>query len=141
MLQKHDETYHLMSLKQLQEQYQAVGFDIVSYFNDLFNINSSNPIKFNENDQIIVLTYEFMSNVANIVTDYLLTPNKSHILIDHFLLLVVLGTSSHLPSIFDKTRLPLQKELFGTDSIPDRWDYCVKRADDAFGYALGLLKI
>jgi hypothetical protein len=137
ILQKSDETYHLMTLKQLQQQYQAIGFDIVSLFNDIININTSNSIKLNENDQIIVLTYELMSNVSTILTNYLLTPNKSHIVIDYFLFSFVLSISSHLPSIFERTILPLQKELYGKDSITDRWEYCVKQTDYAFGFGLG----
>ncbi len=68
-LQNHDQTYHLMTIKQLQDQYQPIGFDFVSFFNDLFN---SSTIKLNENDQMIVLTYELMSNVSKILNNYLL---------------------------------------------------------------------
>jgi hypothetical protein len=137
ILQKHEETYHLMTLKQLQEQYQAIGFDIVPFFNEILNLNTSNPIQVTENDQIIVLTYELMSNVSNILTNYLLTPEKSHIVIDHFFFSFILGISSYLPTIFDKAILPLQQELFGTDSLPERWEYCVKQTDATFGYGLG----
>lgn len=137
ILQKHDKTYNLMSLKQLQEQYKPIGLDILAFFNEIFNINS---IKFNENDQIIILTPELMSSVSNIIINYLLTPNKSHIVIDHFLLSFVLGLSTHLPSNFKTSVLKLQKELYGTDSLPEQWEYCVKQTDAAFGFGLGLLK-
>jgi hypothetical protein len=137
-LQKHDQTYHLMTIKQLQDQYQALGFDFVSFFNELFNIST---IKLDENDQMIVITYELMSNVSTILNNYLLTSEKSHIVIDHTLLSFVLGMSAHLPLIFEKTILPLKNVLFGTDSSPERWESCIKQTDGAFGFALGWLKI
>jgi hypothetical protein len=138
VLQKHGQTYHLMTIKQLQDQYQAIGFDFVSFFNELFNTST---IKLNENDQMIVLTYELMSDVSNILNNYLLTPEKSHIVIDHTLLSLVLTMGSHLPLIFEKTILPLKTALFGTESLPERWEYCVKQTDSAFGFAIGWLKI
>lgn len=134
ILQKHDKTYNLMSLKQLQEQYKAIGFDMISFFNEIFNRNS---IKLNENDQVIILTSELMSNVSNILTNYLLTPNKSHIVIDHFFLSLILGFSTHLPLNYKKIVLKLQKELYGADSLPEQWEYCIKQTDIAFGFALG----
>jgi hypothetical protein len=137
MLLKPVETYYLMTLKQLQELYKPIGFDIVPFFNDILSINTSNPIKLNENDQIIVTTYDFMLNVSNILTNYLLTPTKSHIVIDHILFSLVLSLSSYLPLIFDKSLLPLEKVYSGTDSLPERWESCVKRTDNAFGYGLG----
>lgn len=137
MLLKPVETYYLMTLKQLQELYKSIGFDIVPFFNDILSINTSNPIKLNENDQIIVTTYDFMLNVSNILTNYLLTPTKSHIVIDHILFSLVLSLSSYLPLIFDKSLLPLEKVYSGTDSLPERWESCVKRTDNAFGYGLG----
>jgi len=137
MLLKPVETYYLMTLKQLQELYKPIGFDMVPFFNDILSINTSNPIKLNENDQIIVTTYDFMLNVSNILTNYLLTPTKSHIVIDHILFSLVLGLSSYLPSIFEKSLLPLEKVFSGTDSLPERWESCVKRTDNAFGYGLG----
>ncbi|CAF4859897.1 unnamed protein product, partial [Rotaria sp. Silwood2] len=35
-----------------------------------------------------------------------------------------------------KFTFPLFKELYGMDSLPDRWEYCVKETDAAFGYGL-----
>jgi hypothetical protein len=141
MLQKPDETYYLMTLRQLQELYKTIGFDMVTFFNDILNISTSNPVNLNENDQIIIASFDFMSNVSNILTNYLLTPTKSHIVIDQILLSLVLSLSSYLPSIFSKTLLPLDKVYLGTDSLPERWESCVKKTDAAFGYGLGWLKI
>jgi len=140
VLQKPNETYYLMPLKQLQEQYQSIGFDIYSFFNDMLNLNISNPIKLDENNQIIILSFDLMSNVSKIVTNYLLTPTKSHIIIDYLLFSLIMDISPYLSPIFEKIVLPLKKELFGTDSVPDRWEYCVKQTDSAFGYGLGKFK-
>lgn len=137
ILQKPSETYSLMTLKQLQEQYQSIGFDVYSFFKNLLNINPSNPVEFNDNDQIIVLSLNLMSNVSNILTKYLLTPEKSHIVIDYLLLSLVLDLSRFLSSDIEQIMLLLKKELFGADSIPSRWEICVKETDAAFGYALG----
>ena len=141
ILQKPNETYYLMPLKQLQEQYQSIKFDIYSFLNDMININTSNPIKLDENNQIIILSFDLMSNVSKIVTNYLLTPNKSHIVIDYLLFSLVTDMHTHLPPIFEQILLPLKKELLGTDSVPERWEYCVKQTDGAFGYGLGKLKL
>ncbi|CAF3395393.1 unnamed protein product [Rotaria sp. Silwood1] len=140
-LQKPNETYYLMTLKQLQEQYQSIGLDIYSLLNDMLNINASNPIKLNENDQIIVLSLELMSKLSTILTNYLLTPNKSYIVIDHLLFSLIFDLSSHLSTAFEKLTLPLFKELYGMESLPERWEYCVKETDAAFGYGLGALYI
>jgi predicted metalloendopeptidase len=82
-----------------------------------------------------------MSNVSTIIKKYLLDPNKSHILIDHLLFSLVFDLSSHLTTAFEKLTLPLFKELYGMESLPDRWEYCVKETDAAFGYGLGALYI
>jgi hypothetical protein len=139
-LQKPNETYYLMTLKQLQELYQSIGLDIYSFLNEMLNLNVSNPINLTENDQIIVLSLELMTNVSTILKKYLLTPNKSHIVIDHLLFSVVFDLSSHLSTTFEKLTLPLFKELYGLEALPERWEYCVKETDAAFGYGLGLLK-
>jgi hypothetical protein len=141
ILQKPNETYYLMTLKQLQELYQMIGLDIYSFLTDMLNINASNPIKFTENDQVIVLSIDLMTKVSNILQNYLLTPNKSHIVIDYLLFSLVFDLSSHLTTTFEKSTLPLFKELYGLESLPERWEYCVKETDGAFGYGLGLLKI
>jgi len=137
ILQKPNETYYLMTLKQLDEQYQPIGLNIYSLLNDMLNINKSNPVKLNENDQVIVLSLDLMSKVSTIVQNYLLTPNKSHIIIDYLLFSLVFDLSSRLPSAFEKTTLPLLKELYGMEALPERWEYCVKETDAAFGYGLG----
>jgi hypothetical protein len=138
VLQKPNETYYLMSLKQLQELYQSIGLDIYSFLTEMLNINASNPIKFTENDQIIVLSLDLMTKVSSILTNYLLTPNKSHIVIDHLLFSLIFDLTSHLSLEFEKLTLPLFKELYGIESLPERWEYCVKETDAAFGYGLGL---
>ncbi|CAF4685126.1 unnamed protein product [Rotaria sp. Silwood1] len=139
ILQKPKETYYLMSLKQFQEQYTSIEFNIYSFLNDIFNKNTSNSIIFNENDKIIVLSYDLMLKISKILTNYLLTPNKSHIIIDYLLFSFVFDKISYLSSIFEKIQLPLKKELFGIDTIVERWEYCVKQTDYAFGYSLGSL--
>jgi len=140
ILQKPNETYYLMTLKQLEELYQPIGLDIYSFLTDMLNINTSNSIKFTENDQIIVLSLELMRKVSTILNNYLLTPNKSHIIIDHLLFSLVFDLSSHLSTTFEKLTLPLFKELYGIESLPERWEYCVKETDAAFGYGLGSRK-
>ncbi|CAF1567199.1 unnamed protein product [Adineta steineri] len=140
-LQKPNETYYLMTLKQLQEHYQSLGLNIYTFLNDMLNINGSNPVKLNENDQVIVLSLDLMSNISTILNNYLLTPNKSHIVIDYLIFSLIFDISSHLPHAFEQITLPLLKELYGMDSLPERWEYCVKETDGAFGYGLGALYI
>lgn len=137
ILQKPNETYFLMTLKQLQEQYEPIGFDVYSFLNEMLNINGSNPVKLTENDQIIVLSLELMTRVSTILNSYLLAPNRSHIVIDHLMFSLVFDLSSHLTSAFERISLPLFKELYGMESLPERWEYCVKETDAAFGYGLG----
>ncbi|UJR36308.1 hypothetical protein I4U23_029035 [Adineta vaga] len=139
VLQKPNETYYLMTLKQLQDLYEPLGLDIYSLLNDMLNINVSNPVKLNENHHVIVLSLDLMSKVSTILKSYLLTPNKSHIVIDHLLFSLIFDLSSHLSTAFEKITLPLLKELYGMESLPDRWEYCVKETDGAFGYGLGAL--
>ena len=141
LLQKHDQTYHLMSIEQLQGLYQSIGLDFVQFFNELFHLSSSNSIELVKSDQVIILTETLMSNVSTILTSYLLNPEKSHIVIDHFLILVVFGLSSHLPLIFETKILPLKKVLVGTDSPPERWQYCLRDTNVAFGFAMGAMYI
>lgn len=135
-LQKPNETYYLITLNELQEQYQSIGLNVSSLLHDMLTINESNPIKLNENDKIIVLSLELMSNLSTLVTNYLLSPNKSYIIIDHLLFSLVYELSSHLSTAFEKVSLPLFKELYGMESLPDRWEYCLKETDAAFGYGL-----
>ncbi|CAF3355230.1 unnamed protein product [Rotaria socialis] len=141
VLQKPNETYFLMTLKQLQEQYQPIGLDVYSFLNEMLNINVSSPIKLTENDQIIVLSLGLMLNVSSLLKDYLLTPEKSYIVIDHIVFSLIFDLSSHLSLAFEKLTLPLFKELYGMESLPDRWEYCVRETDAAFGYGLGALYI
>ena len=140
ILQKPNETYHLMTVKQLQDQYKLIGWNIKSYLNDMFNLNASNPIKLDDNDQVIVLSFDLMSNVSQIVTKYLSTPNKSHVVIDFILFSLIGDMTSHLPLIFEQTVLPLKKVLLGTDSNPDRWETCVRKTDKALGFGLGKIE-
>jgi len=140
-LQKPNETYFLMTLKQLDEQYRNLSFDIYSYLNEMLNLNASFPLELTENDQVIVLSFELMSQVSTILHDYLLTPGKSHVVIDHFLFSFIFDLSSHLSTKFEKITLPLFKELYGLEALPDRWEVCVKETDEAFGYGLGALYI
>lgn len=138
VLQKPNETYFLMSLKQLQELYQPLRVDIYSLLNDMLNINTSNPVKLNENDQVIVLSLDLMLKVSKILKAYLLNPQKSHIVIDHILFSLVFDLSSHLSTTFEKLSFPLLKELYGMESLPERWEHCIKETDGAFGYGLGM---
>jgi hypothetical protein len=140
-LQKPNETYAIMTLKQLQKQYDSIGLDISSLLNNMLNLNASNPIKLTENNQIIVLSLELMSKISTILNDYLLKPNKSHIVIDHLLFSLVFDLSAHLSNAFEKSTLPLFKELYGMDSLPDRWEHCVKETDATFGYGLGKSRV
>lgn len=141
VLQKHDETYHLMSIEQLSGLYSPIGLNFLSFFNELFNLPPTKSIQFDKTDQVIILTETLMSNVSTILIKYLQNPEKSHIVIDHFLLLNVLGLNSHLPLIFESTTLPLKKVLFGTDSPPDRWQYCLRETNTAFGFAMSSMFI
>lgn len=138
ILQKHDQTYNLMSLKALNFQFQTIGLNIIEILNEMFKQNS---ISLSENDQIIVLNPKLISDVTNILTDYLLTSEKSSIVIDYILLSFVLGVNGFLPSKFEETILPMKKILLGSDSTVDRWELCVKQTDQAFGFALGSLFI
>lgn len=138
ILQKHDQTYNLMSLKALNFQFQTIGLNIIEILNEMFKQNS---INLSENDQIIVLNPKLISDVTNILTDYLLTSEKSSIVIDYILLSFVLGVNGFLPSKFEETILPMKKILLGSDSTVDRWELCVKQTDQAFGFALGSLFI
>ena len=137
ILQKPNETYFLMPLKQLQEQYQSIGFDVISLFNDMLNLNISNPIKLNENDPIIVISFELMSKLSMILSNYLSTPNKSHIIIDHLLFSFLVDMSPYLSLDFEKTLLPLKTQLYGIEALPERWEFCVGNTDISFGFALG----
>ncbi|UJR09778.1 hypothetical protein I4U23_014005 [Adineta vaga] len=141
ILQKPNETYYLMSIKQLQDQYQSIGWDITSYFNKMLNLNVSNPIKLDNNDQVIVLSLDLMTKVSQILTTYLLEPDRSHIVIDYILFSLITDFTEHLPPIFEEAVLPLKRELLGKDSIPERWEYCVKKTDGAFGFGLGVLYV
>ena len=136
-LQRPNETYFLMTLEQLQLQYDPIGFDVQAFLNTLVNINASNPIKLTANDSLIVLSLELMSQVSTILNRYLLTPGKSHIIIDHLLFSLIFDLSSHLPSEFQRVALPLAKELDGTDALLERWEFCVRETDGAFGDGLG----
>jgi len=133
ILHKHDETYNPMTLKKFHDQYETIGFNMIELFNDLFQLNLS------ENDEIIVLNVQLISNTSSILTDYLLTPEKSSIVIDYFLLSFVLNINSLLPTKIEQAILPLKSVLIGSDSTIDRWDFCVKQTDQAFGFALGSL--
>lgn len=135
-LQKPNETYDLMKLNDLQNLFEPIGLDIYSLLNGIVNLNASNPIKLTSNEQIIVISRDVMSNLSKILTDYLLTPEKSYIVIDHLLFSLVFDLSGHLSTAFEKLTLPLYKELYGMESVPERWEYCVKETDGAFGYAL-----
>lgn len=141
ILQKPNETYYLMTLKELQELYQPIGLDIYGLLTDIFNVNISNPVKFTENDPIIALSLDLMKKVSSILNNYLLNPEKSHIIVDHLLFSSVFDLSSHLSTEFEKATLPLYKELYGMDSLTERWEQCVKETDAAFGYGLGLFRL
>ena len=139
--QKPNETYFLMSLKQLDELYQPIGLDIYSFLNEMLNVNSSNPIRLTENEQVIVPSIDLIKNLSLILKNYLLTPSKSHVIIDHLFFSILFDLSSHLSTNFEKAIFPLSWELQGMESLPERWEHCVKETDGAFGYGLGSLYV
>ena len=141
ILQRPTETYALISFDELEKQYNSSGLNVTMFFNDLFNTYRSDRIEMNSNDPIVVLSLDLMTNLSSIVQSYLLTPGKSHVLLDHLLLSFIFEFSSQLSSIFDETILPLKKVLLGTDALPDRWEFCVKQTDAAFSYVTGSMYV
>ena len=140
-LQKPNETYSLMTIKQLQDQYRPIGFDIQSFFGTMLNRKRSTPLQLHDTDSIVVLSSELMSKLSGILNDYLLTPHKSHVVIDYVLFSLLFDLSAQMTPRLEKLILPLKNALFGTESLSDRWEYCIKQTDIAFGYALGALYV
>ena len=140
-LQKPNETYSLMTINQLQDQYRPIGFDIHSFLGTMLNRKRSTPLPLHELDSIVVLSSELMSKLSGLLNDHLLTPHKSHIVIDYLLFSLIFDLSTQMTPQLEKLILPLKNALFGTESLPDRWEYCIKQTDIAFGYALGALYV
>ena len=140
-LQKPNETYALMTIKQLQDQYRPIGFEIHSFLGTMLNRKRSTPLQLHEHDSIVVLSFELMTKLSGIVNGYLLASHKSHIVIDYLLFSLVFDLSAQLTPRLEKLILPLKNALFGTEALPDRWEYCIKQTDIAFGYALGALYV
>lgn len=136
-LQKPNETYDVMSLKELNLLFKSIDFDFKLLLDEIFKFNSSNPIEFNDEDRLIVLSVDLMNKMSTFISDHLLSTSKSHVVIDHIIFSLIFDLSLFLSSDFQKVSLPLVKELSGADSLPERWEYCVTETDATFGYSLG----
>ncbi|CAF1146372.1 unnamed protein product [Didymodactylos carnosus] len=138
ILQRPNETYYLMTLKELQSYFNDTHLDLYKLFNEYVNVNSSNNIILGDNDQFIVLSLEFVSNLAKVLSSYLNSPTKRRVVIDHYLFSLVFDVGAHLSTEFEKAQLPLLKELYGVEEQPNRWEHCVTETDNSFGYYGGI---
>ena len=138
-LQNPTESYALISIAELQTCFSTISFDMKSYLNELINENRSQPVQLVDNDQIVTVSLNLTKELVNLIGKYLLNPEKSSSVIDFVLFSFVFQIRRQLPPSFYEVTLPLRKEFLGTEKIPDRWEFCLRETDAAFGFVLGSL--
>jgi endothelin-converting enzyme len=121
------EFYHIRTYQQIQQWFSS-WFDIGNYFERIFQKNKT--IFYNET--FLISTPKYFEQLNQIIQT---TPK--HILANYITFQVIQQLLPYMPESFTQIRRPLMSYLQGITEEKQLWEMCVKRTDDAFGFATG----
>ena len=120
-------SYHRRTYKEVRTWF-ASWFDIDTYFEGLFHTNRSILV----NQTFLISTPNYFEQLKSIID---MTSNA--LLANYIAFQVIQELLPHLPDSLIRTRRPLIARLRGVIEEKQLWEICVKRTDDAFGFATG----
>ena len=119
--------YHIRTYQQIQ-LYFSSWLNLENYLQKIFRKDKS----FFFNQTFLIYTPEYFLQLNQIVQT---TPK--YILMNYITLQVVQELIPYMPESFSQIRRPLKARLKGITEEKQLWEICVKRTDDAFGFATG----
>ena len=120
-------SYYRRTYEQIQAWFSS-WLDIDTYFEQIFHVNRSMFI----NQTFLVSTPVYFEQLKFIMET---TPNS--LLANYISFQAMQELLPHLPESFTRIRKPLLGRLRGMIEEKQLWEICVKRTDDAFGFATG----
>lgn len=120
-------SYHIRTYRQIQSWFSS-WFDIEIYFERIFHRDKS----FFSNQTFLISTPDYFEQLNQIIQT---TPE--HILANYIAFQVIQELLPYMPESFIRIRRPLMARLKGITEEKPLWEICVKRTDDAFGFATG----
>ena len=124
-------SYHIRTYEQIQPWFSS-WFDIDTYLERIFHRNKS----FFFNQTFLISTPKYFEQLKQIIQT-----TSNEILANYVAFQVVEDLLPYMPDSFIRIRRPLISRLKGITEEKQWWEVCVKRTDDAFGFATGRNKI
>ncbi|CAM4899204.1 unnamed protein product [Rotaria socialis] len=125
------EVYHTRTYEQIQQWFSS-WFDIENYFERIFRRDKI----FFYNQTFLISTPDYFEKLKQIMQT---TPR--YILANYITFQVIQELLPNMPESFNQFRGSLMMHLKGIVEEKQLWEICVKRTDDAFGFATGALFI
>ena len=124
------QSYHLFTFEQIHHYFHP-WLDIGDYFERIFRKEKS----FFYNQTILIGNPEYFERLSELIQT---TP--THVLANYVTFQVIQEVWPYMPERFAQIRRPLLAHLKGVTEEKAWWEVCVKRTDDAFGFATGKRK-
>ena len=121
------QSYHPLTYEQVRHRFQP-WLDIGDYFERIFLKEKS----FFYNQTILVGNPAYFERLSELIHA---TP--THVLANYMTFQVMQEVWPYMPERFAQIRRPLLAHLKGVTEERAWWEVCVKRTDDAFGFATG----
>lgn len=126
-IKKFNNPYHIRTYQQIQ-QWFLPWFDIENYLQRIFRKTKS----FFSNQTFLISTPEYFEQLNQIIQT---TPK--YILANYITFQIIQELLPYMPESLTQIRRPLMTYLKGITEEKQLWEICVKRTDDAFGFATG----
>jgi predicted metalloendopeptidase len=120
-------SYHIRTYQQIKQWFSS-WFDLETYLEKLFHKNTS----FFSDQTFLVATPDYFEQLNQVIQT---TPKR--ILANYITFQVIQELLSYMPESFNRIRRPLITRLKGITEEKQLWELCVKRTDEAFGFATG----
>lgn len=121
--------YHKMTLQQLQDIVGTDWIHLGNYVNMMFNKTISSD------EEILVTTPSYFTKLAKLMKK----TNNKELFANYMVWNVIQNFMSYLPTVFRQAELIFTSVATGVSSESPRWEMCVEKADDVFGFATGAL--
>ncbi|CAF1385129.1 unnamed protein product [Rotaria sp. Silwood1] len=123
--------YHIQTYEQIQQWFSS-WFDIENYLERIFHKDKS----FFYNQTFLITTPDYFEKLKQLIE---ITPK--YILANYITFQVIQELLPYMSESFNQFKRPLIAYLKGIIEEKQLWEICVKRTDDAFGFATGALFI
>jgi predicted metalloendopeptidase len=120
-------SYHIRTYQQIQLWFSS-WFDIDIYLQRIFHKNKF----FFSNQTFLISSPDYFEQLNQIIQT---TPK--YIVVNYITFQVIQELLPYMPESISRIRRPLMARLKGITEEKQLWEICVKRTDDAFGFATG----